>query len=125
MRRKKTKESEEDKKIKWIQQLGSDYLKRAVNLNYNCQRQYVTERATKEYPDYILDFDNKMIFKDRSFPSEIGLDIEEKLRKENPNINIRIKWRETKTFKGEVVVINEYLGKYTLYKETEETNELK
>ena len=85
----------------------------------------MAERAEKEYPDYILDFDEKEKFKERSCPSEITLDLEEKLRENAPNIQARIKWRETKTFKGEAIVINEYLGKYTLYKEIEETNELK
>lgn len=105
-----------DEKQQWIEQFGSHHLKRAYNMNYNCQRQYVTERVAKEHPDFILDFDEQVKLKERPFPSEKALDIEETLRKKAPNLNIRIQWMQKPEKESEVVVIHDYLGKYLLYK---------
>ena len=73
------KERQEAERLAWIEAHGSDYLQRAVKLGYNCQRQYVTERVTKEFPGYALDFDNNANWKNRSCPSMAALEEVERL----------------------------------------------
>ena len=105
-----------DEKQTWITQFGSSHLKRAFRMNYNCQRQYVTERVAKEHPNFTLDFDHESKRKERPFPSEKALDAEEQIRKDNSSINVRVEWMQKPEKECEVVVIQDYLGKYLLYK---------
>jgi hypothetical protein len=60
-------------KEEWIKKNGSDYLKTAHELDYDCQRRYVTERSNYEFPEYVVDFDDKADWKSRSCPSEEAL----------------------------------------------------
>jgi hypothetical protein len=62
----------------WIAEHGSDYLKRATAQGYDCQRRYITERAELEHPGYMVDFDSRAAWKDRTCPSETALDLAEK-----------------------------------------------
>jgi hypothetical protein len=62
-------EKAQAEKDDWISRYGSDYLKRATALGYNCQRQYVTERLAHELSEFELDFDNRMKYNSRSCPS--------------------------------------------------------
>ena len=119
-KREKEKSSEtttKHEKEKWIEEYGSSYLQRATKLDYNCQRLYVEERVKQEFPNWTLDFDNKLSVRERSLPSEAALDVEERMRKQHPQIDIRIYWKKEGTGGKELVVIRNYLGKYTLYQE--------
>lgn len=113
---KEVKKPLSEEKKEWIERFGSVHLKRAHQMNYNCQRQYVTERAEKEYPEFILDFYLETKLKERPLPSEKALDAEEALRKNNPNTHVRVEWMQKPEKECEVVVMYDYLGKYRLYR---------
>ncbi len=57
----------------WIMGHGSEFLRKAVDAGYNCQRRYVTERAALEHPGYVVDFDDAATWRSRSCPSESAL----------------------------------------------------
>ncbi len=111
---------EKEKQI-WITEHGSDYLKRATKLNYNCQRKYITERVALEYPDYQIDFDERAEWKDRSCPSLAALDEVEELIE--AKVKAKVVWLTRQIENDdypwdpcEAVVIQEYLSKYNLVK---------
>lgn len=111
----------------WIQEHGSDYLKKAVALGYNSQRHYVNERSTFELPGYVVDFDDKATWENRSAPSIEALEEEEKLRAAGYS-QVKIVWLEHPPYKFvddeddeewekcEAVVVSKYLNKYDLIK---------
>ena len=72
--RKRLKEESKKEDLDWIEKYGSDYLKSATKLGYNCQRKYMEERIEKEFPDFELDFDNIAYWKERVSPSQEALD---------------------------------------------------
>jgi hypothetical protein len=123
------KEKEEAERLAWIETHGSDYLQRAVKLGYNCQRQYVTERAAKEFPGYALDFNNNATWKDRACPSEAALDEVERLIRQG--YDAEVVWLTEPIQEPEysddddyccfepceTIVVRNYLGKYDLVKE--------
>lgn len=118
---------EEEKKA-WIAEHGSDYLKRATKLDYNCQRQYIKERVALEYPDYTVDFDEQAEWKDRACPSLTALYEVEKLIE--AGVKAEVVWLtepigpanagddyyEYDWVSCEAIVITEYLGRYILVK---------
>ena len=69
----KARAEAEVEKATWIAEYGSDFLKRAVALDYDCQRCYVTERAALELPDFQVDFDDQSRWSSRSCPSPEAL----------------------------------------------------
>lgn len=104
----------------WILQHGSSRLKKCVEQDYNCQRLYVVERAAVEFPGYVVDFDDKAAWKERSGPSEAALD-------EAKRVGGAIVWvtrfsssddpdRYDEDDEYEAVVVRQYLGKYDLVK---------
>lgn len=114
----------------WIARHGSDYLKRATALDYNCQRQYVTERTALEYPDYTIDFDDYAEWNDRACPSAKALAEVEKLVA--ASISAKVVWltHPARPWESdddgypveewdprEAIVIQNYLSKYVLVKE--------
>ena len=115
-----------EKKV-WIAEFGSDYLKRATALDYNCQRQYVTERAAHEHPDYTVDFDSDADWNDRACPSMDALEEVEALVA--AGVNAEVVWLTSPTHRSEsyedeanwesreAIVIRDYIGKYDLVKE--------
>ncbi|NPV45246.1 MAG: hypothetical protein HPY70_14930 [Firmicutes bacterium] len=115
-------EREREKK-QWISLYGSDYLKRAVALGYDCQRQYVTERAAREFPDYEVDFDCRAEWRSRSCPSEEALDeVEDALER---GFSAQVVWLTYPPYEleyndayepCEAIVVQDYLGKYDLVK---------
>ena len=118
------KEAREAKKAAWIEAHGSDYLKDAHALGYNCQRQYVTERATLEFPDFWVDFDDNASWNDRACPSPealaevkalvaVGHDAQVVWLTDNGAAD-RENWEYFEPC--EAVVIRDYLGKYDLVK---------
>ena len=132
---KEFKEKLVKEKEQWIKEHGSEYLKTAFNNGYDCQRKYVEERAKFEYPDFYLDFYNKVIIWSRSMPSEKALidslNIKDGIFKEakviwakdsyndNERKNLE-KYLNHKFEECEAVMIDEYLGKYRLFKFYEE-----
>ena len=72
--RKRLKEESKKEDFEWIEKYGSDYLKSATKLGYNCQRKYMEERVEKEFPDFDLDFDDNAYWKERVSPSQEALD---------------------------------------------------
>lgn len=115
----------EEEKFKWIKQYGSDYLKRAVENGFDCQRKYVLERAAKEFPDFIVDFDDSAEWNSRSCPSEQALS--EMINLKEKGYNANVVWL-TKLPNGyddydyydiepcEAVIVRGYLGSYDLIK---------
>lgn len=111
----------------WIADHGSDYLRRATTLGYNCQRQYVEERAATELPDFEVDFNDNAEWRSRSCPSEAALGEVEKLIEAGYKAEIVwLIWSvDKKTDEDghpepfdpcEAIVIGEYLDKYDLVK---------
>lgn len=74
------KEQYEAEKLQWIEEHGSDYLKKAVSNGFDSQRKYVEERAAIEFAGFLVDFDGSAEWNDRSFPSEEALDILEQVK---------------------------------------------
>lgn len=118
-----------EEKASWISHYGSDYLKRSVNLGYNCQRQYVTERASLEFPGYTVDFDYYANWEERSCPSEAALNEVEKLIRQGHKA--KVVWLTEPPYETnhddyyaegpfescEAIIIEDYLGKYVLVRE--------
>lgn len=111
----------------WIFERGSDYLRRATALGYNCQRQYVTERAALEFPGFELDFDDQACWKSRNCPSEAALVEVEVLIEAGHNAEVVWLTEPVVTTRDddgypepfdpcEAIVIKYYLGKYDLLK---------
>lgn len=107
-------------KLQWIQQHGDDYLRDAVALGYDCQREYVAQRTDMEFPGYVVDFDNNAVWKSRSCPSREALaEVKGLIAK---GYQAEVVWLtcppwELDEFEaGEAVVIRSYLGKYDLVK---------
>lgn len=113
-------------KIDWIALCGSDHLKRATALGYNCQRYYVLERAEHELPGFTVDFNGYACWKERSCPGETALTEVERLIGQGHNA--RVVWLTEPPYKQsdeehyaegpfepcEAIVISDYLGKYQL-----------
>lgn len=113
---------------RWIAALGSAHLQRCIAAGYNCQRQYVIERAALEAPGYVVDFDDRAAWKDRACPTPAALDAEDEARDLGLGEPI-IVWLtkpasdqlpdpegyDYEAFEpGEAVVLRGYLGKYDL-----------
>jgi hypothetical protein len=109
------KKAAAEEKAAWVQAHGSDFLKRVHALGYDCQRQYVTERAEKELPDFHVDFDIDFSWKSRSCPSEEALEMVEELI--SKGYNAEVVWLTEAPGLDEpceAVVVHNYLGKYDL-----------
>lgn len=117
-------------RLAWIEAHGSDYLQRAVKLGYNCQRQYVTERATLEFPGFALDFNLRAEWQDRTCPSSEALDEVEKLIQQGHkalvvwlcDTGVEQETTEDDDYINpfepcEAIIVEDYLGKYNLVKE--------
>jgi len=129
-REKAEKDRREAEKTEWIATHGSDYLRRALALGYDCQRRYVTERAEHELSGFAVDFDDLAQWKSRSCPSEESLELVEALIKADhdakcvwlTNSTVKPEWDDDEDdyregFEPcEAVVIQGYIGKYDLVK---------
>jgi len=124
------REQKEQEKLNWINEFGSDHLKKAVKLQYDCQRQYILERSKIEYPEFVIDFNNNAEWNERSNPSETAID--EVFNLVETGINAFVVWltdypsynidRYDDPYNDcdfepcEAIVIANYLGKYNLVK---------
>ena len=113
----------ETEKQQWISEHGSDFLKRALKLGYDCQRRYITERAAKEFPDFAVDFVDNCTWRSRSSPSDEALALVEQLI---GRYNAEVVWLTFPAYEldfdeeweaCEAVVIHNYLDRYTLVHE--------
>lgn len=109
-------------RLAWIDQHGSDRLKRGVQAGHNCQRLYVEERSVIEYPGFDLDYSDNLVSKDRSCPSVNALD---ELDRYPMGRIVWVKKRHDRDseeyyeddYDGEeAIVIEDYLGNNTLVK---------
>lgn len=73
------KQRKHNEKSQWIEEHGSDYLKRAFSREYNCHRRYVEERVALEYPGFVVDWEDTAKWKSCACPSEKALDELDKL----------------------------------------------
>jgi hypothetical protein len=103
----------------WIGAHGSEFLRKACDAGYDCQRRYVTERAALERPGFTADFDDRADWRDRSCPSEVALDLALAaggtvvwLTRPGRELGEPEYWEPC-----EAVVIRQYLGSYDLIKE--------
>ena len=123
--RKAERERLEAEKLQWIQEHGSECLRDAVDLGYDCQRKYVAQRTDMEFPGYIVDFDDTAEWKSRSCPSREALaEVKDLIAK---GYDAKVVWltvppaqlpEEEWPFRPcEAIVIRNYLGKYDLVKE--------
>lgn len=111
----------------WIDEHGSEYLRKAVGAGYSCQRQYVTERVALELPGFAVDFADRVETKSRACPSERRLD--ESLALIAGGHQALVVWLTREPVEPvepaeydepaeerEAIVIDGYLGRYTLVK---------
>ncbi len=120
------KEQVEAERAAWIAEFGSDYLQRATKLGYNCQRQYVTERALSEFPGYEVDFDDRAKWNSRACPSvEALFEVESLVEAGHEAEVIWLTCFATDEAESnypelfdpcEAIVVRHYLGKYDLVK---------
>lgn len=128
----KARELFEKDKIEWIKKHGSEHLKVAIDLGYNCQRKYALERAEKEFPNYVLDYNSTADYYARSCPSEDALfEVKELIDKgynakvvwliNEPSNHIEsddsdIDYCSNDFVECEAILIKDYLGNYELFK---------
>lgn len=120
------REAARQEKQRWIAENGSEFLIKAHQAGYDCQRRYVSERAAIEYPGYRVDFDQRAHWNDRACPSEQALEqaLEDeanvvwlvappyRIDPEEDPYYFESEWEDR-----EALVIDDYLDKYTLIKE--------
>ena len=107
-------------KLRWAAAHGSDRLKRGLARDHECTGIYIIERAALEAPGYTVDVKQRAAWKNRPCPSLEALDTADKLEKSGLGTS-EIVWltespdEDDYNFEEcEAVVINDYLGKYTL-----------
>jgi hypothetical protein len=107
-------------RVAWIATHGSEFLRKACGAGYDCQRRYVIERAALERPGFVVDFDDRAAWRDRSCPSEAALDLA-------LAVGGQVVWLTTPGYEiseaeywepCEAVLIRQYLGQYDLIKQS-------
>lgn len=112
----------------WIATHGSPFLQRCTEAGYNCQRQYVIERAALEAPTFTVDFDDRAAWKDRACPTPMALDLADEARelglgeplivwltRPASDMIAQEHWDDEAAFAPcEAVVLRGFLGKYDL-----------
>lgn len=105
----------------WIAAHGSARLQRATAAGYPCKRQYIVERAALECPGFVVDFQDESAWEELACPSEAALDCMDAHQEHGA----RAVWLtllsgplyQDEGFEPqEAVVIEGYLGAYTLLK---------
>lgn len=104
------KEKEEEKELNdkkvWINQFGSEYLKKVYQNGYKAEKQYIKERVFEELgKEWIIDYKNKANYSERKAPSEAALDELIELKKRG--YAVKIVWLE-KEIKEEILEEPEY-----------------
>lgn len=123
-KKKQKQEKYENERLQWIELKGSQYLKDAIRLGYNINRNYVIERAEYEFPDYEVDYHDNAAWDSRSNPSEEALDeVKELIEK---GYDAEVVWLTSSVDDSEygrhyfeeceAIAIRNYLRKYDLVK---------
>lgn len=111
-----------EEKAVWIEAHGSNYLRRATALGYECRHWYIDERVAFELPGFQADFDNRARWEIRICPStEAAAEVKALQGNEHDAVVAWLRRPPKKdtlvNFKPcEAVVIKGYLGEYTLIK---------
>ncbi len=104
-------------KAAWIAQQGSDFLRKACGEGYDCQRRYVEERMALELgPQWYIDWNDELRWRSRSCPSEAALEEALRLHEHGATVVWVTLWPDEDQEEGEAVVIENYLGRYTVYR---------
>lgn len=111
------RDAAEAAKVAWIEANGSDHLRRAIAGGYDCQRQYVTERAALEHPGFVVNFDGTADWRSRACPSPAALSLAEQTG--GTVVWLTRGMDEDDDGGREVVVITGFLGKHGLIREIE------
>lgn len=122
----------EQEQLDWIEAHGSEHIKRAIDRGYHVTGLYARERAALEFPGFIVDTQNAVSLKERISPTAEALELEEEIEAKlnvlpsNNGEDVRIMWAagvhsgsqdaDLSGIKREVVVVSNYLGRYSLIK---------
>jgi hypothetical protein len=118
----------------WIEEHGSERLKRAQARNYKVTATYARERAALEYPEFWVDTKKSSKWYERTDPTLEALDLENEVRDliakngDQGSLGARIVWltappddleralsTQPRSFKScEAIVVGAYLGRYWL-----------
>lgn len=79
-------------KTTWISKFGSEHLQRGIAAGHDCSRLYLTERATLEYPNFVLDYEKCADWKSRSCPSVNALDLRDTFLEQHEGVTVTIVW---------------------------------
>lgn len=116
------KDVEASERAKWIEEYGDEKLKLALKHTYKCQEDYVTQRASIEYPGFCVDYRDNAEWNERPSPTMEALTILDAII--DSGTEAEIKWVTKRHDESEYdesdpsegIVIREYLGKYDLIK---------
>ena len=115
----KRKEIKAAEKMTWIEENGSDHLKKAA-VNYNCHRLYLSERGAIELPGFVADWDDNAQWGECACPTMEALNFLELLPDECQIVWIKCRHDADREYdeereEGEAIVYRSYLGsKYDL-----------
>lgn len=76
------KEVRTAEKISWIGKNGSAHLKKAIGKGFDCHRQYLTERAAIELPEFVFDWDDNALWSACACPTMAMLELLDTLPEE-------------------------------------------
>jgi len=124
------KATREEEKKNWILENGSQYLKDCLELGQYAHKNYVIERAEKEFLDFTLDYEEEAKWDTKYSPSQAALNELKELRKTTADSDIVWLTKEPKTNKEyddednyynefkpcEALIVRNFLGKYDLIK---------
>lgn len=114
---KKEEESEEDKR-RWIRDYGDDRLKRAIALGHPCEEGYVTQRASREYPEFTLEYYGQSPWNNDIYPSVKAMDMLEKLPEGFEIVWLTILDEKEGYRETEALMLRAYMGtRAALYRE--------
>ena len=113
-------------KRSWATQFGSDHLKQAIELGYDCEKIYALERVEKELTGFEIDFDDDWAWDTVDNPSEGAVTETKELREKNYDAQIvtitsspydrDFYYREENEYLKEAIAVYNFLGKYYLVK---------
>lgn len=114
----KKKEEAEEAKILWIKDYGDDRLKRAIALGHPCEEGYVTQRASREYPEFTLEYYGQSPWNNDIYPSVKAMDMLEKLPEGFEIVWLTILDEKEGYRETEALMLRAYMGtRAALYRE--------
>lgn len=120
----------EKAKKTWVEEYGSERLKKAFSMGYECGKLYATERAALEFPGFVVDLEGRTDWGASVCPSLEALELEEEVRRYKFFDPDRMETFVCKLTRPpypldygedwepkEAVVVRRFLGKYDLIRE--------